>query len=125
MKKVQTLNYLSALPIEDGISVFLNSRSLNSNRDYFKVLSHEGLDFKDGKYVWVGNDDRILWGIDSIKITVRYGVLHPDDLGRKKFAYDLNLNKESFLSIIKEWYPDDYDFFLWHPEVLESKWNRA
>lgn len=33
--------------------------------------------------------------------------------------------KEAFLEKIKENYPEDFDFFLWHPEIFSGKWNNS
>lgn len=123
MKKIHTRNYLSNLPTENGISVFSIIEGIDNRKDYFKVLSHVGLQFINKRYVWADNDYRIFWGMDHSKFNTRYGVLHPEEFGKKKFHYDLNLRKESFLLKIKEWYPDDYQFFIWYPEALNFEWN--
>jgi hypothetical protein len=37
--------------------------------------------------------------------------------------YMLN-SKEEFLRCLMKVYPEDFEFFLWHPEAHDSKYNR-
>ena len=34
-----------------------------------------------------------------------------------------SISKESFLEILSSCYPEDYEFFLWHPEAINGKWS--
>jgi hypothetical protein len=34
-----------------------------------------------------------------------------------------SVSKESFLEILSSCYPEDYEFFLWHPEAIDGKWG--
>lgn len=33
------------------------------------------------------------------------------------------VSEESFLTILSSCYPEDYEFFLWHPEALNGEWK--
>ena len=34
-----------------------------------------------------------------------------------------SVSEESFLTILSSCYPEDYEFFLWHPEAINGKWS--
>ena len=116
MRKIITLDSMSDIPQEEAICVFLAPRGLA------KVVSREN--------IYIRNGDRAFknrWAIRAISIMnyrPQYGILHPNDICGQNLLYNPNLKKDAFLSKLKEWYPDDLEFFLWHPEVLEGKWNK-
>ena len=33
------------------------------------------------------------------------------------------VSKESFLGILSSCYPEDYEFFIWHPEAIIGEWS--
>jgi hypothetical protein len=34
------------------------------------------------------------------------------------------ISKESFIEILSSCYPEDYEFFIWHPEAINGEWNQ-
>ena len=34
-----------------------------------------------------------------------------------------SVSEESFLTILSSCYPEDYEFFLWHPEARKGEWE--
>ena len=56
-----------------------------------------------------------IWSIDNIR--GRYKLILSS--GVRKDYY----KKEMFLDSLKKSYPGDFDFFLWHPEVLEGTYE--
>jgi hypothetical protein len=119
MRKVITLDSISAIPQEEAICVFLASKRLS------KVVSTESIYIRYGDKVLPIGIKR--WAIRAISIMnnrPQYGILHPDDISKEKLFYSGTLTQDNFISKLQEWYPDDYEFFLWHPEALEGKWNK-
>jgi hypothetical protein len=60
---------------------------------------------------------RVFWGIlANYKSSVIYNI---QDLR----GVLTSVSKESFLEILSSCYPEDYEFFLWHPEAIDGKWG--
>lgn len=119
MREIITLDSTSAIPEKEAICVFIAARGLS------KVVSTENIYIRDSNNVLSVRKNR--WAIRAISIMnyrPQYGILHPDDIYGQNLLYNPNLKKDTFLSKLQEWYPDDWEFFLWHPEVLEGKWNK-
>lgn len=34
-----------------------------------------------------------------------------------------SVSEESFLRILSSCYPEDYEFFVWHPEAIRGEWE--
>jgi len=34
------------------------------------------------------------------------------------------VSKDSFIEILSSCYPEDYEFFIWHPEAINGEWNQ-
>lgn len=110
---------MSAIPQEEAICVFLASRGLA------KVVSTESIYVRDRNNALPVRKNR--WAIRAFGIMndrPQYGIIHPDDIPKAKLFYSGTLTRDAFISKLQDWYPDDWEFFLWHPEVLEGKWNR-
>ena len=68
---------------------------------------------------------------DGIKIIWSFGPSQYAIRPLEDFGYYVYLNyfskdfsKKNFISQIKELYPEDFEFFLWHPEVEYGVWNK-
>lgn len=119
MRKIITLDSMSHIPQEEAIFVFLSPRGLS------KVVSTESIYIRDGnKVLSVGKTRWATKAFGIMNDSPQYGILHPDDISKQKLFYSRSLTKDAFISRLQEWYPDDYEFFLWHPEVLNGKWNK-
>jgi hypothetical protein len=85
------------------------------NRDHRVVgviTSHIG-----ARFVKFDSSARIFWYIfPDIKSVVRYSM---QDLR----GVLMSVSKESFLEILSSCYPEDYEFFIWHPEAIIGKWG--
>lgn len=67
----------------------------------------------------VNSEDKSLWraGFYINHIAFKHFVVSPD---WKMISYK---NMEDFLSGLKDIYPEDYEFFIWHPEATRGIWN--
>jgi hypothetical protein len=121
MRKIVTLDSFSDIPNEEAIYVFLSSRGLS------KVVSTENIKIMDMNLNRAVSVRKNRWALRELSIMTgrsQYGILHPNDFSKEKLLYSPNLTRDAFISKLQEWYPEDYEFFLWHPEVLEGKWNK-
>lgn len=119
MRKIITLDSTSAIPQEEAICVFIAARGLS------KVVATENIYIRDSNNVLSVRKNR--WAIRAVGIIndhPQYGILHPDDIYGQNLLYNPRLRRDVFISKLQEWYPDDWEFFLWRPEVLEGKWNK-
>jgi len=130
MKKIIVLEAMSNLPTEEAIYVFVDSSNTLLNK-LVKVVSTKSIHLRtiDKTTSQFGNISisKKQWAIRSIRFREKcseYAILHPDCISKENMLYNRSLTKEAFLFKLQEWYPDEYEFFLWHPEVFEGKWNK-
>ncbi len=45
------------------------------------------------------------------------------EIGTCKMSKGKFISEEAFMDLIRSDYPDDYEFILWNPEVLELKYD--
>ena len=67
----------------------------------------------------INSDDTIMWKVNFFlyRNTFTSYIISPS---AKRTLY---INMEEFLSDLKKIYPEDYEFFLWHPSAANGIWN--
>jgi hypothetical protein len=68
----------------------------------------------------INSDDTVIWKIQyhRERHSYKHYIISPS---AKRTLY---INMEEFLSDLKKIYPEDYEFFLWHPEAINGEWNQ-
>ena len=106
MKEISVIRFNQDIPWWRDRKIFVQVLSFSPNT-IKQIISSDGT--------------RVIWYFDTHQYTLRPPGDMSYSLRCKRFAGEFG-KKELFLQI-KEFYPEDFQFFLWHPEVEFGIWN--
>lgn len=102
MKKISVLRESGQIRWWDEEAISIKTRDYN-HKYIARMLSSNG--------------SIAIWGCDTYSGYIRVGKTYQ--------TYDFNnsFRMKDFILIIKDLYPEEFEFFLWHPEVEYGEWN--
>lgn len=106
MKKISVLHKSKQVRWWDEEAIFIRTYDYDY-KDIYEIIS------SDGK--------QIVWTCDAQECYVRKRVY---DSCFIRYGFHGLFKKRDFLLIIKDLYPEDFEFFLWYPETKYGNWNR-
>ena len=93
----------------------LNTNMINIYMTFSPSINH---------IISINSDGIVIWKMQYQKMqyhregqSYKHYIVSP---GTKRTFY---INMEEFLSDLKKIYPEDYEFFLWHPSAANGFWN--
>jgi len=84
------------------------------------------LPMKDETYLdciikWESSNEKLCWKFEPSDLGSPYNFPHGNHFINAN-GKDLYPDTKSFWQIVSDYYPEDLEFFIWHPEVLDGKY---
>lgn len=102
MKKISVLRETSQFRWWGEETIFILTRDYN-HKYISRIASSDG--------------NVLIWGCDTYSGYIKVGRTYDN------YDFSNSFRKKDFFLIMKDLYPEEFEFFLWHPEVEYGEWN--